>query len=69
MSTAVKKGKSPYAKFSKVRHQYSDHLNTWTAAIKAGDKAGAERADRRWRQVYAPCTLDADGHFNPQWRT
>ncbi len=54
MTMQKKKAKSPYAKYGKTPYVYSDHLNNWTAAIKAGDKAAAEKADGKWKAVYAP---------------
>lgn len=64
MTKKKHEGKSPYAKYGKRPHKYSDHLASWTAAVKAGDKAAMERADHRWRSVYAPHTLECrEGEF------
>lgn len=46
-------GKSPYVKYQKRPFIYSDDLNNWTAAIKKGDKAAADRHDKAWRNKFA----------------
>ncbi len=46
------KGKSPYVKYGKSPYRYSDELNNWTAAIKRGDKAAANRYDTAWRKKF-----------------
>jgi hypothetical protein len=46
------KGKSPWARKNKRPYIYSDELNNWTAAIKKGDKAAADRHDRAWRNKF-----------------
>lgn len=46
------KGTSPYVKYKKVPYRYSDELVNWTAAIKKGDKAGADRHDRAWKKKF-----------------
>lgn len=51
------KGMSPYTKYKKRPFIYSDELNNWTAAIKKGDKASADRFDLAWRKRFAPETL------------
>lgn len=47
------KGKSPYVRYGKSPYRYSDELNNWTAAIKRGDKAAANRYDTAWRKKFA----------------
>jgi hypothetical protein len=46
------KGKSPWARKQKRAYIYSDELNNWTAAIKKGDRAAADRFDRAWRNKF-----------------
>lgn len=46
------KGTSPYVKYGKTPYRYSDELMNWTAAIKKGDKAGADRHDRAWKNKF-----------------
>ena len=46
------KGKSPWARKQKRAYIYSDELNNWTAAIKKGDKAAADRFDSLWRKKF-----------------
>lgn len=51
-NNSEQKGMSPYVKYRKTPYRYSDELNNWTAAIKKGDKAAADRHDRAWRNKF-----------------
>lgn len=51
-SSNENKWTSPYVKYGKTPYRYSDELNNWTAAIKKGDKAGADRHDRSWKKKF-----------------
>lgn len=52
MSKQPSEGMSPYVKYKKTPYRYSDELNNWTAAIKKGDKAAADRYDRAWKNKF-----------------
>ncbi len=61
MSMKKKKVLSPYAKFGKKPYVYSDHLQNWTAAVKAGDKQKMDRYDLQWKRIFAPhCIVEVD---------
>lgn len=47
-----KKGMSPYVKYAKRPFIYSDELNNWTAAVKAGHRDRANHFDRLWKKKF-----------------
>ena len=49
---AETRGKSPWARKNKRPYIYSDELNNWTACVRKGDKAGADKWDRAWRKKF-----------------
>lgn len=47
-----KKAKSPYKRYGKRPHVYSQLFREWLAAVRAGDNSAAEALGRRHSAVY-----------------